>query len=128
LAQGKSWVITHEIESRILAYAIFQRQDYDEIGLKRIRLVDYQDLPGADDALPSMLAWGLNECRAQGIHMLEVFGFRPEKQEIIDRLAPHRRKLAAWTYFHKIASSTLQHELRNLSVWEPSQYDGDASL
>jgi len=128
LVQGKSWVLTREVDSRILAYAIFQRQDYDEIGLKRIRLVDYQDLPGADDALPSMLAWGLNECRAQGIHMLEVFGFRPEKQEIIDRLAPHRRKLAAWTYFHKIASSTLQHELRNLSVWEPSQYDGDASL
>ena len=128
LAGGRAWVITHEVNSNILAYATFQRQDYDEIGLKRMRLVDYQVLPAAGDALSSILAWGLNECRAQGIHMLEVFGFRPEKQQIIDRLAPHRRKLAAWTYFHKIVSSTLQRELQDKSVFDPCQYDGDASL
>ena len=128
LAQGQAWVVTREINSRILAYAIFQRQDYDEIGLKRIRLIDYQALPSAGDDVPSILAWGLNECRAQGVHMLEAFGLHPEKQQIIDRLAPHRRKLPSWTYFHKIASSTLQEELRQTSVFDPCQYDGDASL
>ena len=56
----------------------------DEINLKRVRLVDHQALPGFQDVLPSMLAWGLEECRTQGIHMLEAFGFRPEKQQIID--------------------------------------------
>lgn len=128
LAQGRAWVVTHEVSSRILAYAVFQRQDYEEIGLQRIRLVDYQALPGTGDALTSMLAWGLNECQTKGIHMLEAFGFHPGKQSIIDRLAPHRRKLTAWTYFHKIASSTLQEQLRDASVFDPCQYDGDASL
>lgn len=128
LAQGRVWVVTHEVNSRILAYAIFQRQDYGEIGLQRIRLVDYQALPVAGDALTSVLAWGLNECQVKGVHMLEAFGLHPKKQQIIDRLAPHRRKLASWTYFHKIASSTLQQELRDTSVFDPCQYDGDASL
>jgi len=128
LALGRAWVVTHEVNSRIIAYGVFQRQDYEEVGLQRIRLVDYQALPGTGDTLTSILAWGLNECRAQGIHMLEAFGFHPEKQQIIDRLAPHRRKLTAWTYFHKIASSTLQQELRDASVFDPCQYDGDASL
>jgi acyl transferase domain-containing protein len=128
LAQGKAWIVTHEVNSRILAYAVFQRQDYEEIGLKRMRLVDYQALPGTGDSLTSLLAWGLHECQAQGIHMLEAFGFHPQKQQIIDRLAPHRRKLSSWTYFHKIASSTLQEQLRDASAFDPCQYDGDASL
>ncbi len=128
LAQNRAWVVTHEVNSSIRAYAIFQRQDYSDIDLRRIRLVDFQALPNSNDALASMLAWGLNECRAQGIHMLEAFGFRPEKQNIINRLAPHRRKFAGWTYFHKIVSPMLQQELRDTSAWDPSQFDGDASL
>lgn len=128
LAQNRAWVVTHEVNSCVRAYAIFQRQDYPDINLKRVRLVDFQALPDANDALSSMLAWGLNECRAHGIHMLEAFGFRPEKQQIINRLAPHRRKLAGWMYFHKIVSPTLQQELQDPSVWDPSQFDGDASL
>jgi 3-oxoacyl-(acyl-carrier-protein) synthase/acyl carrier protein len=128
LAQKRTWIVTHEAGSRIVAYGVFQRQDYREIGLKRVRLVDYQSLPGSEDVLPSVLAWGLNEARTQRLHMLEAFGFRPEKQQIIDKLAPHRRKLTAWGYFHKIVSPSLQSELRDHDAWDPSQYDGDSSL
>lgn len=136
LAQNRAWVVTYEIGSRVLAYAIFHRQDYHEINLKRVRLVDYQSLPGfgdapataSDEVLASMLAWGLRECGAQGIHMLEAFGFRPDKQRIIDRLAPHHRKLASWTYFYKATSAALQDALQDPQVWDPSQFDGDASL
>jgi len=128
LAQGRTWVVTHEVNSRVKAYGILQRQDYPEIKLERMRLVDYQSLPGFENVLPSVLAWGLNKARAQGIHMLEAFGFRPEKQQFIDKLAPHSRRLAAWGYFHKIVSPTLKDELGDLNVWDPSQYDGDSSL
>jgi len=78
--------------------------------------------------LPSILAWGLSEARKEGIHMLEAFGFRADKQKIIDRLAPHRRKLNAWGYFHKIVSPSLERELQDLNAWDPSLYDGDSSL
>jgi acyl transferase domain-containing protein/acyl carrier protein len=128
LAQDKAWIVTYEEDSRVLAYAIFHRQDNDEISLRRVSLIDYQVLPESADVLASMLAWGLRESREQGVHMLEAFGFRSDKQRVIDRLAPHRRKLSSWSYFHKIPSPALQHELRDLQVWDPSQFDGDASL
>jgi hypothetical protein len=60
--------------------------------------------------------------------MLEAGGFSPDKQGVIDRWAPHRRKLAAWTYFHKTSSPELQQELQDPHIWDPSQFDGDASL
>ncbi len=128
LAKGSAWIVTQEVDARVLAYAIFHRQDHREINLKRVRLVDYQALPDSADALPSMLAWGLQECRAQGIHMLEAFGFRPEKQRVIDRLAPRRRKLPSWSYFHKAPSAALHREMQDPQIWDPSQFDGDASL
>jgi hypothetical protein len=128
LARNKTWVVTHEANSRVLAYAIFQRKDYPEVNLKRMRLIDFQALPESGDVLAPTLAWGARVCRERGIHMLEAFGFRPGKQRVIDRLAPHRRKLAAWSYFHKISSAALQDELRSLDVWDPSHFDGDASL
>jgi acyl carrier protein len=128
LAQNKAWIVTYENGSRVLAYAIFHRQDHDELNLRRVRLIDHQALPESADVLPSMLAWGLRESREQGVHMLEAFGFRSDKQRAIDLLAPHRRKLSSWSYFHKISYPALQHELRDLQVWDPSQFDGDASL
>jgi 3-oxoacyl-(acyl-carrier-protein) synthase/acyl carrier protein len=128
LPQNGAWIVTCESAHRMLAYAIFQRRDHPEINLKRIRLVDFQSLPGSGDVLSSMLAWGLRECREQGIDMLEAFGFRRDKQQIVDRFAPHRRKLASWTYFHKVASPALEQRLQNADVWDPCQFDGDASL
>ena len=95
LAENRAWVVTYEVDSRVSAYAIFQRQDHHDINLKRVRLIDYQALPGSGDRsssedaiLESILAWGLNECAAQGIHMLEAIGFRPDKRRVIDRFCP----------------------------------------
>jgi len=128
LSKNRTWVVTHEVHSRLVAYGIFQRQDNREVNLKKIRLIDWQCLPGAESTLGSMLGWALGECRSQGMHMLEAFGFRPDKQKRIDRLAPHRRKLSSWTYFHKLSSPALQRELQDPEVWDPSPFDGDASL
>ena len=135
LAENRAWVVTYEVDSHVRAYAIFQRQDHDEINLKRVGLIDYQALPESGDRsssedviFESILAWGLSECAAQGIHMLEAIGFRPDKQRVIDRFAHHRRELAAWRYFHKTPCETLQRELHDPDAWDPSLFDGDASL
>ena len=135
LAENRAWVVTYEVDSRVSAYAIFQRQDHHDINLKRVRLIDYQALPGSRDRsssedaiLESILAWGLNECATQGIHMLEAIGFRPDKQRVIDRFAHRRRQLAAWRYFHKTPCEALQQKLHDQDAWDPSLFDGDASL
>lgn len=129
LKQNKAWILTwNEGPSRVLAYAIFCRSDNSQIQLKRMRLVDFQTLNGDHNVLIPMLVWGLRKCQQEGIHMLEAFGFRPDKQHVIDGLDPYRRRLASWAYFYRCLNKTLEEELRNADVWDPSHFDGDASI
>jgi 3-oxoacyl-(acyl-carrier-protein) synthase/acyl carrier protein len=128
LTREKAWIVTWEEKSRLLAYAVFCRCDNPEIGLTRIRLVDFQVLDQGFNALVPMLAWGVGKCREEGVHILESFGFHPEKQRVIGRLAPHRRRLGSWSYFYSARNNLLRQNLQDPAVWDPSLFDGDASL
>jgi hypothetical protein len=128
LAQKRVWIVTVTEGSRLLAYSIFFRQDNAQIGLKRVRLADFQTLDHNHDLLVPMLAWGLRRCEEEGIHMLEAFGFRPEKQQVIDTLAPYRRQMPSWWYFYKPVNKDVEPMLRDPNLWDPSHYDGDGSL
>jgi 3-oxoacyl-(acyl-carrier-protein) synthase/acyl carrier protein/GNAT superfamily N-acetyltransferase len=128
LAKDRAWIVTVEDGPRIVAYAIFSRCDNPALNLTRVRLVDLQYLNEDAKVIASFLSWGVRKCREESIHMLEAFGFRPDKQRVIDRLAPHRRKLGSWLYFHAIRNVELQRELLDQAVWDPSALDGDASL
>jgi hypothetical protein len=87
--------------------------------------VDFQELNADMDVLVEMLACGLNRCQKDGIHMLEAFGFRPEKQRVIDNLAPYRRQFPCWWYFYKTVNKALAPELQDPADWDPSHFDGD---
>lgn len=128
LEQKTVWIVTAEDASRLVAYAIFCRQDNPENDLKRVRLVDFQALSGDTEILTAMLASGLTRCQKEGIHMLEAFGFRPEKQRVIDSLAPYRRQLPSWWYFYKPMDKALAPDLQDPAIWDPSHFDGDATL
>lgn len=128
LEQKRVWVLTFGDKSRILAYAVFFRHDNREIKLKRVRLIDFQVLNGDTQILRPMLAWALRRCRDEGIHMLEAYGFRSDKQSVIDKLAPHRRQLPAWFYSYKTWDKELVETLKNPEIWDPSHFDGDSSL
>ena len=128
LEQGRVWIIAVGDDSRLLAYAIFRRRDVPEHGLKRMQLVDFQTIDGDVQVLTTMLAWALVRCRKKGIHMLEAFGFCPEKQAVIDAFAPHRRELPSWWYFYKPSNAALGQELQTPAVWDPTHLDGDTSL
>jgi hypothetical protein len=122
------WTLNEAASSRILAYAIFCRGDNPQIHLKRMCLTDFQSLNGDHEVLVPMLSSALRKCKEEGIHMLEAFGFRPDKQCVIDRTAPYRRRLRAWAYFYRTANPELRDQLQQVDVWDPSQFDGDASL
>jgi len=128
LKDGRAWVLTAETCGRMCAYAIFFRHDSEQLGLKRMRLVDFQTLDGDTHILTAMLSWGLARCKAEGIDMLECIGFRHDKIELIARSAPHSRALPAWLFFYKTRDGALAQKLKDASSWDPSQFDGDASL
>jgi hypothetical protein len=85
-------------------------------------------LSGDTQLLRPMLAWALRKCRNEGIHMMEAYGFRPDKQSVIDSLAPYRRRLPSWFYFYKTWDKNLGEQLKDPEVWDPSHFDGDSSL
>jgi len=128
LASDRAWVLTANQGKRLAAYAIFFRRDSPAFCLKRMRLVDFQSLDGNSDLLLPLLCHALARCRREGIHMLEAIGFPPEKQRIIDSLSPNWRKLESWLYFYKAAQRPLADCLKDPQVWDPSCFDGDASL
>jgi hypothetical protein len=98
------------------------------LGLKRLRLIDFQSLDGKNELVVPMISQALKRCRHEGIHMLEIIGFGPEKQRIINSIAPHRRVLSSWLYFYKTSDHYLAKALQDPRSWDPSCLDGDASL
>jgi hypothetical protein len=130
LQNGTAWIATITRGKQLLAYAAFLRQDNHEVGLNRMRLVDFQALDRDPEHLVPMIALALKKCRAQEIHMLEAIGFAPDKQRVLSRIAPHQRELPCWLYFYKSNKKDLQlaEQLRDPAAWDPSSFDGDGSL
>jgi hypothetical protein len=60
--------------------------------------------------------------------MLESVGFRADKQTILAEFSPYERILPSWLYFYHANQKCLAQKLGNVSAWDPSQFDGDASL
>ncbi len=128
LLRNRLWIAAVVDASRMIAYAVFDRSDKSAIGLKRVRLVDFQSLDGRPTLLLSLVSWALQKCRAEGIHVLEYFGCWLEKGELLDTVAPYRRRLPAWIFMYRAADPALAESLKDRQVWAPSLYDGDASL
>ncbi len=128
LARNELWVFTICRNDAIHAYAIFQRRDEPQFGLKRMRLVDFQALDSSAEYCTSILRRALEECRAQGIHALENVGCDLENTRVFDRFAPYRRNLSGWSSFYLSRRPELAESLRNPAAWAPSSYDGDSSL
>lgn len=128
LLRNRIWILTVGSASRLEAYAIFFRDDNPKFDLKRMRLVDFQALNGGHHLLPPILAKALQRCRAEGIHMLEVIGYCPEKRETVDAVIPYRRRLPSWMYFYRTKNRELGELLKTAEVWDPSGFDGDSSF
>jgi hypothetical protein len=128
LLDDRLWIMTIVDGRRLLAYAIFERQDKPEIGLKRLLLVDFQSLDGTTALLSPLRAYAARKCRDEGIHVLEHRGRWLENEELSESVAPYRRKLSAWSYVYRANDPILAETLKDHRVWAPSLFDGDASL
>ncbi len=128
LQRGKGWMLTVTQGDELAAYAFFLRQDNQSFGLHRMRMVDFQALPGKNDLLRPILVRAIERCHDEGVHMLEVIGLSGEKQRLIEDTAPHYRELGSWRYFYRANDPQLAQMLRNPEVWDPTCFDGDSSL
>jgi len=127
LQQDRLWIWTVTQGSRLVAYSIFLRIEDPQSGLVRIGLIDFQALKGNAALLQLMVSAALDQCRLEGIHVLENAGLAFKKSGI-NELAPYKRKRSWWTYLYKTRDRELQETLSNPAVWNPSLYDGDGSI
>ena len=128
LLDGRLWILTVVDGTRLVAYATFERKDKPHIGLKRMSLVDFQSLDGSTTLLLPMLSWAAKKCREEGIHVLESVGRWLGKGELLEKITPYRRNVGAWCYFYRANDTKLAERLREPHAWDPSLFDGDASL
>ncbi len=130
LQQNRAWIYTVESNSRLVAYSVFLHYDYEPIGLRRMRLVDFQclDQKLESELLITMLRAAMTRCRLQSIHMLELIGLPLELEKALECASPLRRDLSSWLYFYKAGNPVLAQRLSKPAAWEPSLFDGDSSL
>jgi hypothetical protein len=128
LDSNRLWILTAARQGNLDAYAIFQRCDKPQYGLKRMRMVDFQACDWEDQYCAALMRRAYDECRAQGIHVLEHVGCNLGKTRIFDQSAPHRRALPSWSFFYSTPNPELAKLLAQPSAWAPSSYDADASL
>lgn len=93
-----------------------------------MRLVDFQCLTEEMAIFRWMLTHALQHCAKNGVHMLELTGLRPDRVAAVQSLSPRRRQLNAWRYLYKTGDPHLNEVLKDPAVWDPTCYDGDASL
>jgi hypothetical protein len=125
---GDLWIFTASRNGLLRAYCVFKRQDHPASGLVRMRLVDHQTLDSHEDHLSAMLAPALRRCIVEGIYLLEHVGCDLPKMRAFDRTAPYRRKLGSWPFYYSATDPALHARLASPEHWDPSSFDGDASL
>jgi hypothetical protein len=128
LDKGDLWVLTAARNGNIDAYAVFERRDEPEYGLKRMRMVDFQACEWHDEYCAALTQRAFDECRAQGIHVLERVGCGLDTTRMFDQCATRRRGLPGWSFFYLTRDEGLAEQLSQPEAWAPSSYDGDASL
>jgi hypothetical protein len=128
LEKERIWIFTAARNGNIDAYAVFQRRDEPRYGLKRMRLVDFQASDRHDEYCAAFMRRAHDECRAQGIHVLEHVGCDLERTRVFEQAAPYRRKLPGWSFYYSAPDEKLAEQLAMAEAWAPSSYDGDASL
>jgi hypothetical protein len=125
---GELWIFTASRGGLLRAYCVLKRQDHPASGLVRMRLVDHQTLDPDEGHLSAMLGPALRRCASEGIYILEHVGCDLPKMREFDRGAPYRRKLGSWPFYYSATDHALHAELARPEHWDPSSYDGDASL
>ena len=128
LAKNQLSIFTQTDEHRLKSYGLFLRHYSPALGMTRLRLVDYQSLTDDHASLGPMIDLALHKCREQGIPMLESIGIGPKKRAVVESKNPLRRRLPSWTFFFKSKNPSLMTELADPALWDPTIYDGDASL
>lgn len=125
-SRGHLRIFTASRGDRLRAYCVLQRHPR-ELGIRSMRLVDFQTAEPDEDLLSPLLRAATRRCATEGQHVVEHLGCGLPKTAGFDRVAPYRLR-HNWSFYYQTSDPELATELRRPETWDPSDYDGDASL
>jgi hypothetical protein len=121
-------ILALEHGSALTGYLVMFRRDHEEIGLTRYRVADLQVTDDAGPGCRALVTGALALARAKSIDLVELIGFNARKRQALMALGPRRRKMPSWLFYYRTLSRELGSGLASPSAWDPSPFDGDASL
>jgi hypothetical protein len=124
---GRLWVYTAQQGGRIRAFCV-AREYTRPSGMRSMKIVDYQTVEPSVDLLPGLARAAADRCARDHLGMLEHNGCDVPKYGGFDQVAPYRITKAAWSFYYRTTDPDLAAELGHPDVWDPSEYDGDASF
>lgn len=124
---GRLWIFTASKHERLIGYCIITEVASIQ-GSRSICLVDYQSIDEELDLLPGFIRVALRRGAAQGFYRLEHAGLALPKFRAFDEHAFYKSPVGTWTFLFRAADPKLDAELHQPQFWDPSAYDGDASL
>jgi len=115
-------------ENNLIGYIVVMRSDNNEIGLKRMKIVDIQSLTNVEEDTNNLIANAILYARNEGVHILELMGFGKNIREQALKTNPYIRTLSYSPFFFKIMSDELKNVFTDDIEWDASLFDGDGSL
>jgi hypothetical protein len=128
LAEDRVWIFTCGDGARMDSYGIFLQAESPDLGMIRVRLIDYQSLDPDCASLGPMLDLALHECQKRKVAMLESIGFCATKRSILESKNPRKRRLPSWLFFYRSKDAALSEQLSRSESWNPGSFDGDSSI
>lgn len=114
---------------KLVGYAVLTRENSEEIGLMRSRIVDLIAEKDAPELIDSLLRAAYRQASMDGSYMMELIGFPIQIRERLVAGGAHARQLPSWPFWHKAVAPVLYNKnLSHEDVWYSSSFDGDASL
>ena len=123
---NRLWIFTASKMGRLRGYCVMRHESW--LGGQAAILIDYQSLEPEPDLLPGFLRAALQRCAADAFFCLQNFGVGVPKMRAFDNYATYRGKLPGSIFFSGAVDPALQAELRRPECWDPSLFDGDATL
>lgn len=126
IRSNRLWILTATKSHRLRAYCILRKESTPDA--RQMSVIDYQSLDHERDLLPGFLHVALRRCAAEGFDVLQNVGVGVPKMRVFDEYAPYRRRLPNSVFFYMAPDATLAAALNQPRCWDPSLYDGDATL
>jgi hypothetical protein len=130
LKAGNAVILTCSADGSdaIDGYLVAIRKDRSDIDLRRYQVADLQVKPGREEMVRPLIAEALRIARSEGVAAVELTGFDGPKRSAAQQLPHHTRRLETWPFFFKTRDPQLHAQLQSPRVWDPSPFDGDATL